>query len=34
MDYTIVNGEVLLEDGVHTGAYPGRTLRSRVPVPA
>ena len=34
VDYTIVNGEVLLEDGVHTGAYPGRTLRSRVPVPA
>ncbi len=34
VDYTIVNGEVLLEDGEHTGAYPGRTLRSRAPVPA
>jgi N-acyl-D-amino-acid deacylase len=26
--YTIVNGEVLIEDGEHTGAYPGRLLRS------
>ena len=34
VDYTIVNGEVLLEDGEHTGAYPGRTLRSRAAVPA
>ena len=24
---TIVNGEVLLEDGDHTGAYPGQVLR-------
>jgi N-acyl-D-aspartate/D-glutamate deacylase len=26
--YTIVNGQVLLEDGVHTGALPGRVLRN------
>ena len=25
--YTIVNGQVLLEDGVHTGALPGRVMR-------
>jgi N-acyl-D-amino-acid deacylase len=25
---TIVNGQVLLEDGVHTGALPGRVLRN------
>ena len=27
IDYVIVNGEVLLEDGEHTGALPGRVLR-------
>ena len=27
--YTIVNGEVLIEQGDHTGEYPGRLLRSR-----
>ena len=26
--YTVVNGEVLLEKGTHTGAYPGRVLRN------
>ena len=26
--YTIVNGQVLLEDGVHTGALPGRVIRN------
>ena len=26
--YTVVNGEVLLEHGEHTGAFPGRLLRS------
>jgi N-acyl-D-aspartate/D-glutamate deacylase len=26
--YTIVNGQVLLEDGIHTGALPGRVLRN------
>jgi N-acyl-D-aspartate/D-glutamate deacylase len=26
--YTIVNGQVLLEDGNHTGALPGRVLRN------
>ena len=28
---TVVNGQVLLRDNVHTGALPGRLLRSRVP---
>ena len=28
VQYTIVNGEVLFEDGTHTGAMPGRVLRS------
>jgi len=27
--YTIVNGKVLMDNGAHTGAYPGRVLRSR-----
>ena len=26
--YTIVNGEVLIEKGEHTGAYPGRVVRN------
>ena len=26
--YTIVNGSVLMSNGTHTGAYPGRVLRS------
>ena len=26
--YTMVNGEVLLEKGTHTGSYPGRVLRN------
>jgi N-acyl-D-amino-acid deacylase len=26
--YTIVNGKVLMANGAHTGAYPGRVLRS------
>lgn len=26
--YTIVNGEVLIENGDHTGAYPGRVIRN------
>ena len=28
---TVVNGEVLLRDNVHTGALPGRLMRGRVP---
>jgi N-acyl-D-aspartate/D-glutamate deacylase len=28
VEYTIVNGEVLIEEGEHTGAYPGRVVRS------
>ncbi|HAD10212.1 MAG TPA: hypothetical protein DCF62_12080, partial [Porticoccaceae bacterium] len=27
ISYTIVNGEVLMRDGEHTGAYPGKLLR-------
>ncbi|HEY7068241.1 MAG TPA: amidohydrolase family protein [Chloroflexota bacterium] len=27
IEYTVVNGTVLLEHGEHTGAYPGRVLR-------
>jgi N-acyl-D-aspartate/D-glutamate deacylase len=28
IEYTIVNGELLYERGAHTGALPGRVLRS------
>ncbi|HEX6512516.1 MAG TPA: amidohydrolase family protein [Chloroflexota bacterium] len=28
VEYTIVNGEVLIEHGHHTGAYPGRVIRN------
>ena len=28
IDYTIVNGQVLIEQGEHTGAYPGRVIRN------
>ena len=28
IEYTIVNGEVLIEKGTHTGAYPGRVIRN------
>ena len=27
IEYVIVNGEVLLENGEHTGALPGQVLR-------
>jgi N-acyl-D-aspartate/D-glutamate deacylase len=27
VDYTIVNGQVLIDHGQHTGALPGRLLR-------
>jgi len=26
--YTVVNGEVLLEKGTHTGSHPGRVLHN------
>jgi hypothetical protein len=29
MSETIANGEVLIEDGEHTGAYPGRVVTTR-----
>ena len=28
VNYTLVNGQVLLEDGKHTGALPGQVLRA------
>jgi N-acyl-D-aspartate/D-glutamate deacylase len=28
IDYTVVNGQVLIEGGEHTGAYPGRVIRN------
>jgi N-acyl-D-amino-acid deacylase len=28
VDYTIVNGQILLDHGQHTGAYPGAVIRS------
>lgn len=31
IDYTIVNGEVLIEEGEHTGAYPGHVARTGPP---
>lgn len=33
VDYTIVNGQVLLDHGEHTGAYPGRVIRNAAAVP-
>jgi N-acyl-D-aspartate/D-glutamate deacylase len=27
-DYTLVNGQVFMQDGEHAGAFPGRVLRS------
>ena len=27
IDYVIVNGQIVIEDGEHTGALPGRALR-------
>jgi N-acyl-D-aspartate/D-glutamate deacylase len=27
IDYVIVNGQVVIEQGLHTGALPGRALR-------
>ena len=29
IDYVIVNGQVVVDNGVHTGAFPGRALRSQ-----
>ena len=31
--HVLVNGEPVILDGVHTGATPGRGLRSGVPTP-
>lgn len=28
VSHTIVNGEILIENGAHTGAYPGRVIRN------
>jgi N-acyl-D-amino-acid deacylase len=32
IDYTVVNGQVLIEKGEHTGALPGKVARSTSPV--
>ena len=29
IEWVIVNGQVVVEKGVHTGARPGRTIRTR-----
>ena len=29
IDYVIVNGKMVIDNGVHTGALPGRALRSQ-----
>ena len=31
MNYVVVNGELLLDHGAHTGAHPGRLLRKAAP---
>jgi N-acyl-D-aspartate/D-glutamate deacylase len=31
IDFTVVNGQVLIEKGEHTGAYPGKVARSASP---
>ena len=28
IDYVVVNGKLVIDDGTHTGALPGRALRS------
>jgi N-acyl-D-aspartate/D-glutamate deacylase len=33
IEWTVVNGQVLLERGEHTGAYPGKVARSSGPAP-
>ena len=33
VDYVIVNGEVVVDHGAHTGAHPGRALRRGIPGP-
>jgi N-acyl-D-aspartate/D-glutamate deacylase len=32
IEWTVVNGQVLLEEGEHTGAYPGKVARSKASV--
>ena len=29
IDYVLVNGQIVIDQGVHTGALPGRALRSQ-----
>jgi N-acyl-D-aspartate/D-glutamate deacylase len=31
IEFTVVNGQVLIEKGEHTGAYPGKVARSTSP---
>jgi N-acyl-D-aspartate/D-glutamate deacylase len=32
IEYTVVNGQVLIEKGEHTGALPGKVARNTSPV--
>ena len=34
MKYVIVNGELVVDEGAHTGARPGRALRRRAAKPS
>ena len=29
IDYVIVNGQLVIDEGEHTGAFPGRALKSQ-----
>ena len=29
VEYVLVNGQIVIDDGTHTGALPGRALRSQ-----
>ena len=29
IDYVLVNGDIVIDEGTHTGALPGRSLRSQ-----
>lgn len=31
IEYVMVNGQVVIDQGIHTGARPGRALRHRLP---
>ncbi len=29
IDYVLVNGQMVIDEGIHTGAKPGRSLKSQ-----